>query len=219
MESANETRGVDVYHGDGGMDWEAVAKDGIMFAFVKATEGLTLIDPRFQRNWLRTKEVGIVRGAYHFFRPEEDAGEQAERFLQMVKLDENDLPPTLDVEVDGGVGKNLLLIKTRKWLDIVERGVGRKPIIYTSPSFWDEHMNDEFGDHPLWVAHYTAAKNPRLPAGWAKWSFWQYTEEGRTGSIPHTVDLDRFNGSMNELIAFVQSDRRVVDSAPTPKKI
>ena len=37
------------------------------FAFIKATEGIGNVDPQFNRNWRRSKNNDIIRGAYHFF--------------------------------------------------------------------------------------------------------------------------------------------------------
>ncbi|TAE47696.1 MAG: hydrolase, partial [Oscillatoriales cyanobacterium] len=63
-------RGIDVSDYQPNVNWQAVAKGGILFAFVKSTEGATLVSQTFARNWGGIKAAGIQRGAYHFFRPE-----------------------------------------------------------------------------------------------------------------------------------------------------
>ena len=61
--------GIDVSHHQGDVDWNAVGQAGIAFAFAKSTEGDTFQDPQFGTNCAGMKEAGIIRGAYHFFRP------------------------------------------------------------------------------------------------------------------------------------------------------
>ena len=93
--------GIDVSHFQGEVDWQAVA--GVRFAFIKATEGLADIDPRFRQNWQDSRAAGLLRGAYHFLHPNLDARQQAAHFLSVVNLDDDALPPALDVEVTDGV--------------------------------------------------------------------------------------------------------------------
>ena len=50
----------------------------------------------------------------------------------------------------------------------------------------------------LWIAHWTTASQPAVPAGgWAanSWSFWQYSSSGTVPGITGAVNIDRFNGS------------------------
>jgi GH25 family lysozyme M1 (1,4-beta-N-acetylmuramidase) len=50
----------------------------------------------------------------------------------------------------------------------------------------------------LWIAHWTTATTPSVPAGgWSGsgWTFWQYTSSGSVAGITGRVDLDRFNGT------------------------
>ena len=90
--------GIDVSHFQGSIDWEEVAAQGIGFAFVKATDGLGT-DPAFATNWSGANQAGILRGAYHFFRPKLSAIDQAKHFCEVVEsLGVRDLPPVLDVE-------------------------------------------------------------------------------------------------------------------------
>lgn len=75
-------------------------------------------------------------------------------------------------------------------------------MIYTSPSFWSTYMGDtrQFADAGytvLWIAHWTSASQPTVPAqnwGGHGWTFWQYTDKGTVSGIKGSVDLDRYNG-------------------------
>ncbi len=51
--------GIDVSHFQGEIDWDAVARSEMRFAFVKASEGNTMVDSRFQRNWTACQDAGL----------------------------------------------------------------------------------------------------------------------------------------------------------------
>ena len=193
--------GIDVSHWQGAIDWSAVAGDGVTFAFIKATEGGDYTDPRFAANWAGAQRAGVLRGAYHFFRPQTDAMAQAAHFLRAVPFTRGDLPPVLDVEVTDGRSMEAVAAGVRTWLQEVERATGRRPIVYTRASFWTAQMGTQFGGYPLWVAHYGVSQ-PNIPAGWGGWAFWQHSDAGRVAGITGGVDLNWFNGGRAELESF-----------------
>lgn len=206
-------QGIDVSHHQGSIDWKSVAKAGILFAFAKLTEGDTFVDSQFARNWSEMKDAGILRGAYHFFRPAKSASAQAEKFIQTVgNLDSGDLPPMLDLEETQGHNEWTDLPQEERvavalgWLDLVEDGLDVKPIVYTRRGFVTAHLGDpgRLTDYPLWIAHYTKAAKPAIPSGWKKWTIWQYSETGKVSGIPGNVDMDRFNGPLSELKALAR---------------
>lgn len=161
------------------------------FTFIKATEGIGNMDPQFKRNWKKSKEAGIPRGAYHFFIASKDGRMQAENFIDKVELETGDLPPVLDVEQLNGVSSEQLKKEVKKWLEIAENHYGVKPIIYTNVDFYNRHLGSEFDDYPLWVAHYYQMVQPRINRGWV---FWQHSDEGRVNGIVSKVDFNVFNG-------------------------
>lgn len=181
-------QGIDVSHFQGEIDWRTVAGDGIRFCFIKATEGVSDIDPMFHRNWPEAKAAGLVRGAYHFFHPNLDARRQAEHFLAVATLDADSLPPALDIEVTDGADRQRLQTAIRTWIDTVEKSTGRKPVIYTDPSFWRDNVDTDLSEYPLWLACY--ANEPALPPGWRTWTFWQHSDQGKVSGINGPVDLD-----------------------------
>lgn len=204
-EAARGVRGIDVSRYQGRIDWRDVEDDGVAFAFIKATEGLELVDPMFARNWREARKAGVVRGAYHFFRPNLSPERQARHFLRTVRLTDSDLPPVLDVEVTGGVSTATLRRRVRTWLRIVERETGKRPIVYTNARFGSQRLASGFGRHALWVAHYRP-RIPLIPRGWTRWTFWQYSERGRVDGVPSRVDMNRFRGTRADLRRFVQAD-------------
>jgi protein-S-isoprenylcysteine O-methyltransferase Ste14 len=61
----------------------------------------------------------------------------------------------IDVEATGGQSGATIAAKVRHWLQIVEKGTGRRPIIYTGSYFWQDHVGDtSFGSYPIWIAAY-----------------------------------------------------------------
>ncbi|MBD2004848.1 MULTISPECIES: GH25 family lysozyme [Cyanophyceae] len=212
--------GIDVSDYDDQVNWQKVRSAGFTFAFAKATEGKTWRATTFPRNWRQMQGAGIIRGAYHFFRPSVDPKEQARNFLDYIAsvepIQPEDLPPALDLEhfPDSvrrewdALKKSERVKRVRTWIEVVETEIKRKPIIYTSFGFWDGFMSGvkDFSSYPLWVAHYTNRQKPLIPNEWSTWTFWQYTDTTEVPGIPTpNEDGNRFNGSFSELIALAPS--------------
>jgi lysozyme len=192
--------GIDVSKYQSMIAWDEVQamkvkKIQLGFAFIKATEGIGNTDPQFKRNWKKSKEAGILRGAYHFFIASKDGRMQAENFIDKVDLETGDLPPVLDVEQLNGVSSAQLKKEIKKWLEIAENHYGVKPIIYTNVDFYNRHLGSEFDEYPLWVAHYYQLEQPRINRGWI---FWQHSDVGRVNGIVSKVDFNVFNGDSLE---------------------
>ena len=216
---AIQARGVDISRYQSSIDFKKAQASGVSFAFVKATESVDIVDASFATHWSLAKQVGLLRGAYHFFRPRQDAITQARLFLAQLN-DPGELPPTLDVEVNDGVPGADIVAGASAWVEYVTPRLNR-PLIYTSPSFW----NALPGAEPLtlkadlWVAHWGASE-PAEVKGWLRWMFWQRTNQASVPGIPSAVDEDRFNGSLAELRAFsaaVFAERATCDLLPAQK--
>lgn len=161
------------------------------FAFMKATEGNGNSDSYFKRNWRKSKQAGLVRGAYHFFIASKDGRKQAENFIDRVKLEAGDLPPVLDVEQTFRTPATKLRKEVQTWLDVVGLYYGVTPIIYTNADFYERYLRGYFDNYPLWVAHYFQPEQPRISRDWA---FWQHSEQGKVDGILSRVDFNVFNG-------------------------
>lgn len=191
--------GIDVSHHNGTFDWRPLPAAGISFAYAKATESIDDVDPTYPANRRGAKNAGVAFGAYHFARPDQgdgDAYREADHFLSVAQPSKGDLLPVLDLEAGAGDLTGWVL----DFCDRVHDAVGRRPVIYASPDFWTEHVQPAKHWLPflLWVANYDVSR-PRVPAPWSSWTFWQYTDRGRIGSMSGTVDRDRFAGDAAEL--------------------
>lgn len=196
-----DVHGIDISHYQGNIDWNRLTQSRltdfpIEFVFMKATEGGDHGDDTFSRNFTEAGKYGFIRGAYHFFSPNTDPLKQADFFIRTVKLAPGDLPPVLDVELTGKKSREELQANIKRWLDRVEAHYGVKPILYTSYKFKNRHLNDSiFNTYPYWIAHYYV-DSVRYEG---KWHFWQHTDVGNVPGIEEDVDLNVFNGTLEEL--------------------
>ncbi len=193
--------GIDVSHFQEQIDWKQIKQTGVTFAFIKSTEGVGVKDPLFRQNWRDSRKAGVLRGAYHFFRPQLDPVAQAKQFLDTLGRDPGELPPALDIEEGTSLTSGQVIAAAKKWMRIVEDFVKAKPILYTGTGFWRNRLKDDraFADNPLWIAHYTSSPQPSLPSAWPQWTFWQFSDRGKLAGISGDVDLDVFNGSADDL--------------------
>jgi len=200
----NTVLGVDVSYYQGAVDFDELAAGGFGFAIARISDGIDHPDDRFVDNWSAIAKAGLVRGAYQFFEPDEDAAVQADLVVSAVgKLGPADLPVALDLETTSGMAAPELALRAEVWLARVEAGTGKRPLIYSVASFWNRLESDAGGVYPLWVADY-GASCPALPAPWTTWTFWQRSGDGRAPGISTAVDLDVFNGTAGGLLAFAR---------------
>lgn len=194
--------GIDVSRHQGKIIWDSVnnIKDGIPISFVlvRATRGTATEDEFFDRNWKKIKEKQILRGAYHYFDVNKNSSDQAENFIQKVKLEKGDFPPILDVE-DLPKEQSLALLKKGilNWLNIIENHYKSKPIIYSNDAYFIHHIPDlDLSNYPIWIANYNWVEEPLHE----RWSIWQFTEKGIIKGIKYNfVDLNVFNGNESDL--------------------
>jgi lysozyme len=207
--------GIDVSYWSAGIDWPKVRATGQRFVFVKASEGEKYVDPTFDDNWAGARSAGLLRGAYHFFRCNADPGKQADCFINAVRAmpDMGELPPAIDLETNDGQVNERVIARAKAWLDRVQSAFNKKPVIYSGHYFLRDHFSEPGGgppawvkDYPLWLAQYpnqyTPGIQPSLPRGWFQWTFWQYSDKGRVNGINDKVDMDLFNGTLEQLYAF-----------------
>lgn len=164
------------------------------FVVMRATMGNRNSDKNFNEFWGTAKKHHLIRGAYHFYRADEDPIIQANNFLDNVKLESGDLPPVLDIEKMPKRKSNEKLIEDLKiWCKIVEETYGEKPIIYTYYHYYKDFLKGEFDDYPIWLANYNDVPEPSPED---KWDFWQFTENGIVYGINSKIDLNIYNGGI-----------------------
>lgn len=168
----------------------------LSFVFIRATAGSSKTDRRYKENWEAAKEHYFVRGAYHYYRPNENSIVQAENFIKTVKLKKGDLPPVLDIEkLPKRQSVDSLKVGLRRWLNHVEKHYKVKPIIYSGESYYTDFLKKEFKEYPLWIANY----NSYVERIQDDWKFWQFTEKAQIQGIKGMVDVNVFNGDREDL--------------------
>ncbi|PTL83720.1 glycoside hydrolase family 25 protein [Vitiosangium sp. GDMCC 1.1324] len=200
MDGNGFIEGIDVSKWQREVNWQRVRAAGKQFAFARVSDGVNVHDAYFDNNWKEMGRLGLFRGVYQMFRASQDPQAQAELLIQKVgTLGPGDLPPVLDLELTDGQPIATVLERALTWLKVVEEHLGHPPVIYTAHYFWKQLGNPEgFENYPLWVANYDVSK-PRLPQGWSRWSFWQYSQSGHVPGVNGNVDLDRFSGTLSDL--------------------
>ena len=196
--------GFDVSEYQGKIDWEKAnsIEDTfpLDFVFIRATAGKNKTDSKFKENWRESKKQKFIRGAYHYYRPNENSIEQAENFIKTVKLKKGDLPPVLDIEkLPKEQSLDSLKVGLRRWLKKVEDHYNVKPIIYSGESYYSDFLEDEFSEYTFWIANYNFfVENIK-----DDWTFWQFTEKATIPGIKGTVDINIYNGTPKQLGYFV----------------
>ena len=204
--------GIDVARFQEDINWRAVRRAGVQFVFMKATEGGDLLDPKFKTNWRGAKRAGVLRGAYHFYYFCTSPEIQARWFVQNVPKSKGALPPVLDMEWNPfsptcqkrPPAKEVRQLM-RRFMDIVERHYGQRPVIYSTPRFFRENglatMSEEF-----WLR--TTAKIPAQAYPGQDWMFWQYSSTGIIPGIEKEVDLNVFNGTQADWNRWLKARQR-----------
>ena len=208
-----DVRGIDISHYQEEVDWDRLRNADlggvpIRFIFIKATEGVDLIDENFNQNFYHARGNGFLRGAYHFFSPVTDPVKQAKHYCRIVQLDPDDIAPILDVEKHDGLNVEQLRTNVIRWMDYVEQHYGATPILYTSYSFRRDYLNTpEFDRYPFWIAHYYVDhlryKGP--------WTFWQHSDRGHVDGINGEVDVNVFNGSYEDLLELRVGEKEEIE--------
>ncbi len=196
--------GIDISKHNGDIDWPEVKNHGIDFVFIKATEGVSYIDPHFETNYKGAKEQSIPVSAYHFYRFNRNGNDQAKIFIKNAHLKSLDLPPVVDVEEWGNpIGNNSItdIVKEIKSFIVDVEKISLKPvIIYTNESSYKKFIKNNFPNNEIWICSFVK-KGPKLDR---KWKFWQYSHKGTISGINGLVDMNTFNGSRKEWEEYIK---------------
>lgn len=215
-------QGIDVARYQENVDFPKARSAGIHFVFMKATEGKDYLDPDFQRNWIRARDAGMPRGAYHFMTWCSSAAEQAVWFAQNVPADPSALPPVLDLEWNNHSSckvqpsKADAMERIRYMLEAMERHSGKLPIIYTDMNFHRDILEGEYLPNTFWLRSTAAEPHERYKN--RPWTFWQYTQTGVVPGVRGEVDRNVFYGNQNDWLMFLSTGcdpRAIAALAPT----
>jgi lysozyme len=229
--------------GDKPIDFAKMYAAGIRFVMIKASDTRDDADALAVKYLLPDRNgaqaAGIFTGYYHYaILPNttdrnaviRDAQAQAQKTIWRLSsvggYTDKDLPYALDLEnncvqISGSscskyAQKSLVTLWAETWLETMYAATGRKPILYSYPTFLEQAMvrSEKLREYPLWLAQY--ALNPADPVAepgrkvfgcfvhtWTNsdcsslWQIWQYTSCGigeKYGVASPRVDLNVFRG-------------------------
>jgi GH25 family lysozyme M1 (1,4-beta-N-acetylmuramidase) len=216
--------GLDVSSWQGNVDWLAVSANGGRFAYVKATEGTSYVNPYYTQQYVGAYQVGLVRGAYHFALPDRSTGTaQAAWFAThggAWSADNQTLPGALDIEYNPygptcyGLSQSAMVSWIAAFLNEYFARTGRWAAIYTTTNWWQTCTGNYPGfglTSPLWIARWSDTVGP-LPAGWSTYAFWQWTNQ----PVEFPGDQDVFNGMQSDLVALANNGPPAPPPPPQP---
>lgn len=186
--------GIDVSKYQGIIDWDILVKKRVhdlpTFVFIRSTAGIDNKDAQFDTNWTTLSNIDFIRrGAYHYYRPNENSTKQAQNFISNVTLRSGDLAPVLDIEVKSKVqSMDRLRTGLKNWLKIIEQHYNIRPIIYSSENFYKAHIqiDPELSSYPTWIASYSTQNlTDRMT-----WDIWQVSDKGSIEGINSKVDVN-----------------------------
>jgi lysozyme len=198
---SGQSMGVDVSSYQIGVDFDVLKKQGIEFAYIKATEGSTHVDSSFKEKWAAALEAGVPVGAYHYFIYTVSGAEQAENFIKTVgELDNERLIPAVDMELTMAEVQNPPAVEDvvrglKAFLAVVEEKYGVKPLIYAQKDYYDKYLAADFASYPRW------ARNVFYPVFidiGNEWTVWQYNDKGELNgySGEKYIDMNVVNSAV-----------------------
>lgn len=248
-------QGVDVHAGYGAVDHEKLSKV-VRFCYAKMTEGNeNYVDPQYAANVAGCRKYGTPIGCYHFAEPlpidelnhpgrsPKDQARRAFAACLGVGTKDGDLPHVIDAEwpSPGDLAKwGCTAQQISDWLrEYCEEATilwGRKPVIYTYPSWWRWlAANADVSwarAYLLFFADYGHSGPGTPPDGWrdpheswvagtwSEWAICQYSAEGSgerldgINACPIDRDCIRDEETLAKLLRVSAAVPEQLDEAP-----
>lgn len=166
------------------ISWSAVKKSGVVGVILKATQGLTYVNPYFEEDLKGCLAAGLPVAAYHFA-TFTSAIAEARAFRKVAGTRAR----ALDIETSTD------LTWSNEFLGLLQECGGLahdQTMLYGSAS----SLPSKGLISLLWVADY-GVKTPGRPC-----ALWQFTETGKVAGIANTVDISYWLGTPAQFAAF-----------------
>ncbi|WP_294466425.1 GH25 family lysozyme [uncultured Anaerofustis sp.] len=197
VSAASEHKGIDVSVWQGDINFREVKDDGIDYVYIRAGEGTTLVDSKFDRNYRDARREGMKLGFYHYVtaRDTKEAKDQAHFFYSLIRDKRQDLRPAMDFEQLTGLSKKEANDIARVYMDTLEKLMKIKPAFYSNAYDCESVWEEDLTKYPLWVADY-GVERPYSIGHWKDWSGFQYSSRGSVRGIHGHTDMDRFKDEL-----------------------
>lgn len=200
--------GIDVSSHNGEIDWEAVSKAEVQYAFIRVgyrgygDEGVLAEDELAAENMTEAAKHDIPVGVYFYSQAvnEDEAREEAEFAVKAIRHHTISLPVVIDIEYahasdgsrtgrlyEAGLSADEMAAICNAFADVV-REEGYTPMVYSNSYIFTNHMNMEAldDDIQIWLADY----NDSVTYSGA-YQFHQFTKQGQIDGInSKQVDLN-----------------------------
>ena len=186
-------KGIDVSEWQGDIDFKKVKESGIEVVYIRAGQGFSYEDAKFETNYEKAKENGLKIGVYHYVtaRSVEDAKLQAKFFVSLISNKKIDCKLAMDFESFGNLTNSQINEIALAYLKELEELSKKEAIVYSNTYDAKYKFNSEVAKYPLWVAQY-GVNEPQDNGKWKSWEGYQYSSTGRVNGISGNVDLDKF---------------------------
>ncbi len=183
--------GIDISRHQGQIHWDELVEKNpqLRFVYIKATEGSSLVDPFYKRNFKAAKKRGVLVGSYHFLSYRTSMQRQADNFLANIDLSQQDLLLLVDVEKDGTCNwdRDTIQKNLAEFIRIIKERTGTSPMIYTNESYYHLNLYPQFNRYHLFIANYN--QEPELTD--TEYDIWQFSKRGRVRGVRTYVDVNQ----------------------------
>lgn len=186
-------QGIDVSEWQGNIDFAKVKEAGIEVVYIRAGQGFSYKDSKFERNYEEAKKNGLKIGVYHYVtaRSVEDAKIQAQFFVSLISNKQIDCRLAMDFESFGNLTNAEINRISLTFLEEVERLSNKETVVYSNTYNAKYIFSRDVANYPLWAAQY-GVQEPQDNGKWRNWIGFQYTSTGRVNGISGNVDRDRY---------------------------
>jgi lysozyme len=206
---------IDISHHQDFPSFDQVAAAGVIAMIHKATEGSSYVDPNRARNCSNAIKAGIACCTYHWLKPG-NAKQQIAFYLKTI----DPMPGermVIDYEEDGCTLSDL----KEAVQALLDDPRGLQVTVYSGHLLKEQlgSKHDAFlaDNTDLWLAQYTSGTPSWSIGTYPQWTLWQYSETGHIDGIgDNYVDLNRFNGSDENLVKWISPAGGVEPVPPEP---
>ena len=202
LQTSGLTLGVTISHHKSTVDFPMLKEHGVKFAFIKASQGSSFVDPKAIEYASEARKTGIAVGLYHFFLPDADVQMQFKNFADRLTAIPWELPPTIDCEEFPGASiPSDYAARVKLFADALQQRFGVKPVIYAGSSFATQHLDERESQYPLFIAQFGGRATPTVPKWWKDYLFWHLAEGVNDDPLLRGYDIVAFKGQSADLAA------------------